>query len=165
MKSQLVVMSIFLTGMVWMSSVSAESGQVREISGPLEKKIVLQREYLDGEMSEEIRTETIWSMEDFWAVYRDYQLVDQNEERIIFKIQEDDISPLLKANGFFGLSENGSFSIFNGKPENENIIQSFFQIDIEKLEAQKQAELQHGIPIINKDQYAQVIETFKAYSR
>jgi forespore regulator of the sigma-K checkpoint len=138
--------------------------QKQAINGPLERKIVLQRVYMDGEVSEEVVTETILAMEDFWANYSDWQLIDQNEDQIVFKKFEDDISPLLKANGFFGLTEDGTLSIFYGKPEKAKIIQSFFQIDVGKLESYKQQELFKGIPIINKNHYEQVIEAYKPYS-
>jgi forespore regulator of the sigma-K checkpoint len=55
-------------------------------------------------------------------------------------------------------------TIFNGRPGQSRIIQSFFQIDIRKLESKRQEELIQGIPIKTKDQYVQVLETFKPYS-
>jgi len=55
-------------------------------------------------------------------------------------------------------------SIFNGRPDQLRIIQSFFQIDIKKLESTKQEELLQGIPIKTKDRFVEVLETFKPYS-
>lgn len=132
---------------------------------PLTVKVVLQRAYLDGELSEEVMNETIFSMEDFWAAYEDWQLIDQNEERIVFQKNIDDISPLLKANGYFGLTGDGTLSIFNGKPETNDVIQSFFQIDIKKLESRKHDELIEGIRIESKDQYLEVLKTLETYSK
>jgi forespore regulator of the sigma-K checkpoint len=71
---------------------------------------------------------------------------------------------LLKTNGYFGITHKGVLSIFNGRPEQSKIIQSFFQIDIKKLESNKQKELLDGIPIKTKDRYVHVLETFKPYS-
>lgn len=136
-----------------------------EVSGPLTVNVILQRHYLDGKTSEEVLKETIWSMEDFWANYSDWQLVDQQEGKMIFKKNIDDISPLLKTNGYFGISEDGTLSIFKGIPaESEEVIQSFFQIDISKLESRQQEELKKGIPVVSKDHYIQVIESFKTLS-
>jgi forespore regulator of the sigma-K checkpoint len=132
---------------------------------PLVVKVVLQRTYLDGDLSEEVINETIFSMEDFWAAYDDWQLIDQNEERIVFQKNIDDISPLLKANGYFGLTGDGTLSIFNGKPETNDVIQSFFQIDIRKLESRKHDELREGIRIESKDQYLEVLKTLETYSK
>lgn len=164
MKLKLVFLSILLTGIAWIGSVSSASEHTSVIAQALERKVVLQRVYLDGEMSEETHTESILAMEDFWVEYAGWQLVDQNNEEIILKKNESDISPLLKSNGFFGISEDGTFSIFNGKPEEQKIIQSFFHIDIEQLEVKIQEELVQGIPILNKNQYEKVLEVYKSYS-
>ncbi|WP_456278140.1 BofC C-terminal domain-containing protein [Bacillus sp. AK128] len=135
-----------------------------EVTGPLTVTVILERVYLDGEVSEEVKEETIWSMEDFWAEYSSWQLIDQDEELIVFQKQIDDISPLLKANGYFGLTENGTLTIFNGKPNSDNVIQSFFQIDVSKLESRQHEELKKGIPIHSKDNYVEVLEVFKTFS-
>lgn len=142
--------------------IRAEEQSVRD---PLTIEVILQRKYLDGEVSEEITKETILSMEDFWASYESWQLVDQNEDRVIFKKNIDDISPLLKTNGYFGIAGDGTLSIFNGKPETSEVIQSFFQIDMDKLESHKHDELIQGIRIQTKDQYLEVIKMFETYSK
>ena len=131
---------------------------------PLEKVVILQRVYLDGEISEETTVETIWSMEDFWDGYADWQLIDQSEEWIVFQKQENDISPLLNANGFFGMSRNGILSIYKGRPEQEQIIQTFFRLDVEKMGGQQQEQLMKGIPVNTKEHFEEVLETYKSYS-
>ncbi|MFD1736056.1 BofC C-terminal domain-containing protein [Bacillus salitolerans] len=143
---------------------TSENDKAYEVTGPLTITVILERVYLDGEVSEEIKEETIWSMEDFWAQYEGWQLIDQDEEQVVFQQRIEDISPLLKANGYFGITEDGTFSIFNGKPETENVIQSFFQIDVDKLESRQHEELIRGIPVKSKDKYVEVMEVFKPFS-
>jgi forespore regulator of the sigma-K checkpoint len=128
---------------------------------PKKFAVLLQRVYLDGEVSEECVEETIWSMEEFWSKYENWQLVNMDSHQFVFKQEMDDISPLLKANGYFGVSEEGVLGVYYGKPNKSNIIQSFFQIDLEKLESKQQENLQNGIPIKNKNRYVEVLETFK----
>lgn len=135
-----------------------------EVTGPLSIEVVLQRHYLDGEVSKELVTETILSMEDFWAAYSSWELVKQEQGKIIFKKEIDDISPLLKANGYFGVSEDGILKVYDGKPSLNNVIQSFYQLNIEELESRKQQELMNGIPVLSKDNYQDVIKSFKNYS-
>ncbi|WP_209122818.1 intercompartmental signaling factor BofC [Alkalihalobacillus sp. BA299] len=132
--------------------------------GPKTIQVILQRVYLDGEISEEIVEETIWSMEDFWAFYDEWLLIDQNEEKILFKKEIDDISPLLKINGYFGISEDGVLNIYEGKPEERKIIQSFFQINTKKLKSHHENELKNGIPVMSRENYQEVIKTFKKYA-
>jgi forespore regulator of the sigma-K checkpoint len=136
-----------------------------EIKVPIEVELQLKCMYLDGEVSEETVTETIYSMENFWAKYEEWQFIGMENERLVFQKEMDDISPLLKANGYFGITNDGILSIFNGKPYKSHIIQSFFQIDVGKLESHKRDELQKGIPIKTKDRYVEVLETFKTYTK
>lgn len=140
------------------------SSSIQENDEPLVVTIILQRVYLDGEMSEEKTIETVWSMEDFWAKYDNWKLMDIEKSKAVFRQEIDDISPLLKANGYFGISDEGVLTIFNGRPGGSNIIQSFFQIDLGRLESIKRDQLEKGIPIKNKDCYKQVLETFKQYT-
>ncbi|MBM4762416.1 BofC C-terminal domain-containing protein [Bacillus sp. B15-48] len=138
---------------------------VKNDTAPLELTVIFERVYLDGEISEEKVNETVQSMEDLWIRYEDWQFIRRENDTVVLKQYVDDISPLLKANGYFGLSGDGVLSIFNGKPDESNIIQSFFQIDLGKLESRTRNQLKKGIPINSKDQYEKVIEAFKPYTK
>ncbi|WP_335869224.1 intercompartmental signaling factor BofC [Bacillus sp. 2205SS5-2] len=127
--------------------------------------VILERMYLDGETSKEVLTETIWSMEDFWSQYTGWDLVEMNESTVVFQQELDDISPLLKSNGYFGISKEGTLTIFNGKPKQAKVIQSFFQIDVEKLESKTQEELAKGIPIDSKEKYVEVLDSFQTFKK
>ncbi len=140
------------------------SAEEQRKTEPLHINVILERIYLDGEISQEVIHETCWSMENFWAKYDQWQLTDINESTMVFRKQVDDISPLLKANGFFGITDKGVLTIFNGRPDRSRIIQSFFQIDMKKLESKKHDQLIQGIPIRTKDHFVEVLETFKPYS-
>lgn len=126
------------------------------------KIVTLERVYLDGEKSEEKIIERL-SDQEIRKKYAEWIMVSSNEHTYTFKKYVDDISPLLKMNGFFGLTKEGMLSIFNGKPDTKNVIHSFFQIDTKKLESQKQKELMEGIRVQTKDEFVQVLETFKPY--
>ncbi|MBH9967119.1 forespore regulator of the sigma-K checkpoint [[Bacillus] enclensis] len=176
MKIRIVFMVMLLLGAFYFTffyteeKQAADRGEIQQIKDQADVAsahtvtVKLERVYLDGEISEEIVQETIWSMEDFWAAYADWQLIDMTEEEVIFQKQVDDISPLLKTNGYFGISENGVLSIFNGKPGQAEIIQSFFQIDVEKLESNSHETLIKGIPVKSKQKFEEVLESFKQYS-
>ncbi|HZG74034.1 MAG TPA: BofC C-terminal domain-containing protein [Chondromyces sp.] len=131
---------------------------------PHKIKIVLERIYLDGEISQEVKEETVWAMDDVRERYDSWDLVFEDEKQVIFQKKISDISPLLKTNGYFGVTEEGVFSIFNGKPSKSDIIQSFFQIDVRKLESNMKQDLQKGIPIQSKERYQEVLTMFEGYS-
>lgn len=163
---------ILIATLVWFSSLngatSVHGEEIKEGENlgftPLEIQVILERMYLDGESSQEAIKETIWSMEDFWAKYDQWELINMEVDRVVFREYVDDISPLLKANGYFGISNDGTLTIFNGKPHTSKIIHTFFQLDMGRLESKKQEELIEGIPIVNKDRYVEVLETFKQYT-
>lgn len=150
--------------LVYFSSIHVIAAPTETEFQPVEVKVILERVYIDGETSQEYVKETVYSLEDFWAKYKDWHLVDMSEKEVVFRRHVDDISPLLKTNGYFGITDEGILTIYNGKPEHSKIIHSFFQIDIEKLESNKHEELKEGIPITNKAQYEKVLETFRNYT-
>ena len=154
-----------IPGTMIASASLQEDHREQKKTEPLNMTVILERIYLDGEISEEVIKETCWSMENFWAKYDQWRLIDMNESTMVFRKQVNDISPLLKSNGYFGITNDGVLTIFNGRPNHLRIIQSFFQIDIKKLESHKQEELLQGIPIKTKDRYVEVLENFKQYSK
>lgn len=125
--------------------------------------ISLIRNFLDGECSIETLSNEIGSLNEIKKNYSNWELIEIKEGTIYFRKYIDDISPLLKANGYFGITTEGVLSIFNGEPKQKQLIQSFFQIDVEKLESKSIEELTKGIPIQTKEHYVQVIESFKVY--
>jgi len=151
--------------LLFLSFVGIGTAEVPIEAGlPKEIKVILQREYLDGEQSEEKITELFWSKEEFKNKFKDWKIIKQSKDHIVLYRKENDISPLLKANGYFGLTSNGTLSIFNGKPEYDKIIHTFFQIDVGKLEVYQQEELQQGIQIISKDQFNSLIKEYREFA-
>jgi forespore regulator of the sigma-K checkpoint len=148
----------------YLAQIHVEEEEAYPVTGPITIDVHLRRSYLTGESSEEVVSETIVSMEDFWAKYQEWQLVDQNAEKIIFEKSVNDISPLLKMNGHFGLSEEGILTIYDGKPNEQKVIQSFYQVDVEKLESHLHQQLRTGIPVQTKQKFQIIIEGFKQYA-
>lgn len=150
---------------LFFSSTWIGSAEVLEGNGPLQQvNVILQREYLDGERSEEKVTERFWRIEEVYEKYKGWDVVEQTKEHLILHTIENDLSPLLKENGYLGITANGALSIYHGKPEYEQIIHTFFQIDVGKLEVYQQEALQQGIPISSKEQFTALINEYKVYS-
>lgn len=165
MRKYIIVIILIVCGLIGLVKPSqANDTEQTQGSHPLIVEVILERMYLDGEFSQEVVKETIWSMEDFWAKYEEWQLIEMDDKRVVFRENIDDISPLLKTNGYFGITNDGILTIYNGDPNRSEIIHTFFQLDIGKLESHKHEELKKGIPIKTKDRYVEVLETFKSYS-
>ena len=92
-------------------------------------------------------------------------IVDSDDVQIVLQRKVDDISPLLKTSGYFGVSEEGGIlQIFKGVPKSDNAIHSFFQIDMKKLESYERAKLKRGIRIKSKEGFVKTIEKMKQYA-
>lgn len=141
---------------------------VHERTGPITVDVHLKRVYLDGRTIVNVKPVTIWSMEDFRARFSDWERVDQDRNKVVFKKDINDISPLLKTSGYFGLSEDHTLKIYKGKPENKRedkrAIHTFFQIDVKELESELKHDLENGIPVKTKARYQKVIRTLKPYT-
>jgi forespore regulator of the sigma-K checkpoint len=138
--------------------------EVADVMGqePLTIDVMLEKEYIDGQVEVEKVTETITSMEDFWAQYEDWNLLEQKQGFIRFRKDVEDISPYVKTFGYFGIND-GVLTIFEGTPLNEAVIQSFYHINIEELESHLLQDLENGIKIETKKDYEEVLETYGAY--
>lgn len=139
-----------------------EKGNAASLATPI-YKITLQSIYVDGELTEEIIFKETASLDEVIKQYMDWELMKQTDKELVFQKQINDISPLLKVNGYFGVTEDGVLSIFNGKPTDSDVIHSFFQINVEMLEVKKQNELGKGIRVNDREQYESVLEAFKPY--
>ncbi|WP_162880786.1 BofC C-terminal domain-containing protein [Paraliobacillus sediminis] len=133
------------------------------INEQLVLEVTLQKQYVDGKIEQETHEESIGAMEDFWATYEDWQLIEQSSGEMTFRKQVDDISPYLKANGYFGLQE-GMLSIFEGAPLHQQVIQSFYQIDTSTLESFQIEELESGIKIESIETYHKILEVYRDLS-
>ena len=126
--------------------------------------IMLESMYLDGEVSEEIFTEKVANLEQLLRQYKEWQLVSRDDTHIVLQKKIDDISPLLKTSGYFGVSTEGILQIFNGVPKSGNSIHSFFQIDMKKLKSYERQQLKQGIRVKSKERFVKTIEEMKQYA-
>ncbi|KAB7708647.1 hypothetical protein F9802_00365 [Bacillus aerolatus] len=55
------------------------------VSGPHSVQVIIRETDEHGQLKTKAHAETIWAMEDFWAQYEGYQLVDMNEKEVIFE--------------------------------------------------------------------------------
>ncbi|MGE1006359.1 BofC C-terminal domain-containing protein [Bacillus cereus] len=166
MKWILIAMQAFVMMFCFVYGTNAKAeGPVPEVTEKEpEVTILLERMYVDGEVSEEIFTEKVADLEKFLQQYKEWQLVDRDDVQIVLQKKVDDISPLLKTSGYFGVSEEGILQIFKGVPKSDNAIHSFFQIDMKKLESYERAKLKRGIRIKSKEGFVKTIEKMKQYA-
>lgn len=130
------------------------------MNGPMVLEVILRTNYADGVTTEQAIQETVWSMEDFWSEYSGWQLVTQEQGKMVFERRIEDISPAMKENGHFGLTDEGILTIFEGKPDEDKVIQTFFQIDVGKVESSRLKELAEGIPVKSWYNFEDMLQSF-----
>ncbi|MBX0358845.1 BofC C-terminal domain-containing protein [Halobacillus sp. Nhm2S1] len=127
---------------------------------PLKLTVILKEHYIDGVTETTKKEETIWSMMDFWASYEGWVVEEQELDQVVFQRQVDDISPLTKQTGYFGLTEDGELAVFQGLPDQGKVIESFKPVPIKPLETKREKELKQGIKIKDHRHFEQVVRQF-----
>nr|WP_237691099.1 BofC C-terminal domain-containing protein [Paenibacillus caui] len=79
-----------------------------------------------------------------------------------------ELSETCKRKGYIGLDSTGSLSLFEGKPDKEKVMRTFFQIDIKSMETALPKEvikqLHDGIRIQDLEEYNSVLSTFSDFA-
>ncbi|TBL81609.1 BofC C-terminal domain-containing protein [Paenibacillus thalictri] len=88
--------------------------------------------------------------------------------KVYFVQTVEDLSQQCKEHAYFGLDEKGNLSLFNGVPGKDNVIRTFFQLNINFLKSSLPLEtvdqLYSGIRVTDLDEYNSIISTFSDYA-
>jgi forespore regulator of the sigma-K checkpoint len=132
--------------------------------------LILQTNYICGT---EIGTKQFHQVRDMeeWLEAQDFSWTIQSKsdsEYSVTRDVENDLSPLCKKEGYFGLSEEGVLTMFQGPPTDNQVIQTFFRIDTQLLESklpqEKMGSLIQGIRVHSVDEYLNVLSTFEEFA-
>jgi forespore regulator of the sigma-K checkpoint len=81
----------------------------------------------------------------------------------------DDLSPASKKDSYIGVDEQGNLTLFKGPPEQEEVMKTFFQMDMRSMKSSLPEniwkQLQDGIRIQDIEEYNSVLSTFCDYAR
>lgn len=98
----------------------------------------------------------------------DWKLWKAADQQVTLSEEIEDLSPSCKESAYFGLDRDGNLSLFEGLPEQNRVLRTFFQIDIEYLKSSLPHEtvdqLYNGIKITEYEDYNSVISTFADYA-
>jgi forespore regulator of the sigma-K checkpoint len=87
---------------------------------------------------------------------------------VFFIEQVEDLSAKCKQNAFFGLDKNGNLTLFDGLPNHEQVIRTFFQLNVEHLKTSLPRgtldQLKKGIRVSDLAEYNSVLSTFSDYA-
>jgi forespore regulator of the sigma-K checkpoint len=80
----------------------------------------------------------------------------------------DDLSPACKGKVYFSMDAEGNLTLFEGNPDANKVLQTFFQIDVNYLESSLPREavesLYEGIRISDYASYNSVLSTYAGYA-
>lgn len=132
------------------------------------KEVVLHTVYACGEQSEHLGTWTARQIGDAYANNPDWKVESNNGNRLTFSRKIEDLSPECKHNAYFGIDKNGNLSLFNGLPVNDQVIRTFFQLNINQLKSSLPLEtvrqLYSGIRVTDLAEYNSVLSTFSDFA-
>lgn len=90
------------------------------------------------------------------------------QNRLILNEQIHDLSPECRENAFMGVDPNGNLILYQGEPDEEKVIRTFFQLDVGTMESSLPEgvleQLHKGIRIQDVDEYNSVLSTFSDYA-
>jgi len=132
-------------------------------------KVIHHRSFVCGEEVEEIGRLTFEQTLEIMANHPEWELTTDNNRAVIrLKESISDLSSYCKENAYFGISPINDLSLYDGYPENNKVIKTFFQLNIPYMESKLQEEewekLKHGIKVRSIAEYESVISTFSEYS-
>ncbi|MBO8163849.1 MAG: BofC C-terminal domain-containing protein [Brevibacillus sp.] len=143
-------------------AAAADSPAQPVLAKPVE--VVLNRTYLCGVKTEEKRQLSGTSIEQVLADHTGWEIVSVTPDQVVLHKAENDIAPSCKENGYFGLSEDGMLTLFNGLPSEKKVVQTFYQINTERMEASLSSEevelLKKGIRVRDLAEYNSILSTY-----
>ncbi|GAA0354900.1 BofC C-terminal domain-containing protein [Caldalkalibacillus horti] len=138
--------------------------------GSSEIKLELVTEYMCGIQTEIKTYDNIEEMEEWVLQHKDQWDHTERHDGVfrMTKFVANDLSPLCKNQGYFGLTEDRILTIYEGPPEQNKIIQTFFRLDTELLESNRSthelSNLKQGIRIRNVKEYLNVLAKYEQFA-
>jgi forespore regulator of the sigma-K checkpoint len=161
---------VALSGVSWYRFVSKPVSNQNIANQPttsVNVDLVLKKSYIGGTEEEEKLNKTVSSTDQLMKEYQDWDLESHQGNTFVFKRKIQDLAPICKEKGYFGLSEKGILTLFEGPPEEKKVIQTFFQINTKKIESSLPNELgylQKGIRIKDLAEYNSILSTYEEYA-
>ncbi|SFE49049.1 forespore regulator of the sigma-K checkpoint [Paenibacillus algorifonticola] len=130
--------------------------------------VMLRRYYLCGEESRPLgRMTSLQLLRLLEANSEWHATFDKTTNRVLVEQKVDEFSKHCQNEAYMGVDKQGHLSLFEGAPQQEKVLRTFFQLDIRYLESSlprdKVEQLTHGIKINDIDEFNSVLSTFSDY--
>lgn len=160
-----------------MGPVTQETRSEQEIQALVEQldadpdhltSVVLETQYICGVETEQLGKMARPQLKMLLAQHPEWDATVGTSDELRLKQRVDDLSPLCKQQAYISIDAVGNLNLYEGKPAEEKVIRTFFQLDVGTLESSLPEgvleQLQQGIRVQDKDEYDSVISTFSDYA-
>lgn len=164
----IIILGIILYPILFDKQQTNDETEAQQVDLALEKKLVLITHYVVGDDLIETRIDDIESIDEVVSKYPNWTLKKYGQAEIVLEKSVEDLAPELKDGLYFGLGPDGYLTLYHENSEETKVIETFFRIDIEKLETglpkEPVEQLYNGIPVQDMAEYNSVLSTFSEYS-
>ena len=133
----------------------------------LSRQAYLKRNYVCGEETELLGTMTPSAILQYAKQHHEVELALDKDGNALFVVAVADLSPQCKENAFFGIDSYGNLNLYKGTPGADNVIRTFFQLDVEQLKSSLPEDtwkqLIAGIRVSDVNEFNSVLSTFSDY--
>ena len=137
-------------------------------NGVNERMVTMQKSFICGEETQQVG---LMGKDDILKLSEEHPQWEitihaGGDVRFIERI--DDLSPKCKETAYFGIDKNGNLSLFEGVPGGDQVIRTFFQLNVEHLKSSLPQEsirqLYEGIRISDLADFNSVLSTFSDFA-
>lgn len=128
--------------------------------------VVMVTHYVCGEESKRMGVLDSQSILKIHEEFPQAHITMDDDGVVIFTRLVNDLSPQCKDNAYFGVDAAGNLTLYEGPPGENNVIRTFFQLNIRYLESRYDTveQLVRGIRITDMAEYYSVLSTFSDYA-
>ena len=132
------------------------------------REVWLRKVYVCGEETVSLGLMNGSEIDRLYQEHAEWTIARQDDGSVVFTEYVNDLSPACKESAYFGIDQDGNLTLFQGLPADENIIRTFFQLDIQYLETSLPKEtvqqLYEGIRIRDVEEFNSVLSTFSSFA-
>lgn len=148
---------------------NAHKQVIEQLMGEKKKLKVIQRtSYICGHVDKSLGKQAPSQVIQLLLEHPNWSAVMNAKHEIVLEERIDDLSEDCKERAYIGLDKDGNLTLYDDVPEKDNVMRTFFQLDVESMESalppQVLKQLQNGIRITDIDEYHSVISTFSDYA-
>lgn len=131
-------------------------------------EVILHRVYWCGQQTRLLGRLTATEAAGLLKAKRDWGAEFDSAGRLVLEETADDPLPSCRENAFIAMDREGNLALFDGPPRKDNVVRTFFQLDVKSLETgmskERLRELAQGIRVADKDEYDSVLSVFSDYA-